>query len=224
MLPLADMRVRWYTELRQDKSSDEAMAGTGRVWSPYEGLAPHEWGTKTRELVDSYPLSVDAVVSVTLRTWDSVFRSSLGTRGFQIGTHIFPAPQIMAFLLHELIPLELEGMYPDAWRRGETGKEKDLVYLPDELYCTEIKASSSAGQIFGNRSYAQPSESLKKGKAGYYWAINFQKFGVSKTTPKITRTRLGWLDHTDWIPQRAPTGQQARLDRSADRYKLLVLR
>jgi len=199
------------------------MSNGNKVYSPYEGLEPFQWEAKTRELIELHPLSADEIVSTTLKTWDSIFGSSLGTKGFQIGKQIFPTPQIMAFLLHELIPLELESKYPDVWRRGETGKEKDLVYLPDELYCTEIKASSSAGQIFGNRSYAQPSESFKKSKAGYYWAINFEKFGVTKKTPKITRIRFGWLDHTDWIAQRAPTGQQARLDKLADRYKLLVL-
>lgn len=199
------------------------MSKSSPLSSPYEGLTSELWERKTRELVEKHPLSVEEVVSITLQTWDSIFKSSLGSKAFQIGKHIFPTPQIMAFLLHELIPLELENRYPGVWKRGEAGNEKDLVYLPDEFYCTEIKASSSPGQIFGNRSYTQPSQSLKKGKAGYYWAMNFQKFANGRKKPGITRIRFGWLDHTDWIGQKAATGQQARLSKLADRYKLLVL-
>lgn len=129
----------------------------------------------------------------------------------------------MAFFLHELISLELGRLHPGVWRRDSTSVEKDVVHIPDDTYSFEIKASSSPNSIYANRSYAQPSPTSKKHKAGYYLAVNFEKFSQSKTNPKITRVRMGWLDHTDWIGQRAPTGQQARLNISARDNKLLDL-
>jgi hypothetical protein len=128
----------------------------------------------------------------------------------------------MAFFLHELIPLEFAQRYPGVWKREETVDEKDLVYIPNRLYSVEIKSSSSAGQIYGNRSYAQVTSSDKKEKAGYYIAINFEKFGLGRL-PALTSIRFGWLDHTDWIGQKAASGQQAHIDTNAAQYKLLKL-
>ena len=52
--------------------------------------------------------------------------------------------------------------------------------------------------------------------------MNFEKFmGLSR--PQITTARFGWLDHSDWIGQTPASGQQARLDPNADKYKLLPL-
>jgi hypothetical protein len=44
-----------------------------------------------------------------------------------------------------------------------------------------------------------------------------------RNQPKIKIIRFGWLDHSDWIAQRAATGQQARLRPEAYQYKLLEL-
>ena len=174
-------------------------------------------------MVNAHPIGQDELVEVVLKAWNDIFVSQIGTKPFLIGQHIFPSPQIMAFLVHELIPLELSDRYPGIWRREERVDEKDLVYLPDDLYSVEIKASSSPRSIFGNRGYAQRGRSTRKSKSGYYLAVNFQKFNPSISDPRITRIRFGWLDHEDWLGQQAATGQQARLSRDADRYKMLVI-
>ena len=163
------------------------------------------------------------MVAVVIDSWDSILETRLGTGKHQIGVDVFPIPQIMAFLLHELIPLELGHQKPGMWRRDNTSNEKDVVYMPDDQYSFEIKASSSRTGIFGNRSYAQPSPDAKKHKAGYYLAVNFEGFRDRRIKPRITLVRFGWLDHTDWIAQRAATGQQARLDVQARDNKLLSL-
>jgi len=103
-----------------------------------------------------------------------------------------------------------------------------MVYISNQYYSVEIKTSSSPNKIYGNRSYGQPhkvSDSLgRKGKSGYYLAINFEKFDKKGTRlPEIRRIRFGWLDHTDWIPQKAPTGQQSRLKPYSEANKLLLL-
>lgn len=165
------------------------------------------------------------IYEVVMQVWDDIFNSGIGSKPFRIGSELFPRPQVMAFFLHELIPLEFSYRYPGVWRREETSYEKDLVYIPDSYYSIEIKASSSARKIYGNRSYAQRTATSKKSKSGYYLAINFQKFVPANKSvqPLIRLVRFGWLDHTDWMGQAAPSGQQARLSTNVERFKLLEL-
>jgi hypothetical protein len=191
--------------------------------SPYDGLAIDEWEAKTRELIDLHPLDANLLYDLVLHTWNDLFESKIGSKPFQIGKDLFPQPQIMGFFLHELIPLQLELDYPSVWRRNTVASEKDLVYIPDDTFSVEIKTSSSAGSIYGNRSYAQVGQSSRKIKSGYYLAINFQKFSANLLRPAIASVRFGWLDHEDWQGQTAATGQQARLQPAVERYKLLKL-
>lgn len=62
----------------------------------------------------------------------------------------------------------------------------------------------------------------KKGKSGYYLAVNFEKFS-NTTNPQIKLIRFGWIDSGDWIGQKAATGQQSRLSSDVENYKLLQL-
>lgn len=191
--------------------------------SPYEGLPTKRWAQKTRALVRAHPLDTKEAVTIVLKVWNDILTSAIGSRPFRIGTDLFPKPQIMAFFLHELIPLELATRHPKTWRGDKSADERDLVYIPDPSLSVEIKTSSHHSQIFGNRSYAQKPATAKKKKSGYYLAINFQKFSPTKPDPRVTRIRFGWLDHRDWTGQKAPTGQQARLSPEVEKYKLLQL-
>lgn len=179
-----------------------------------------EWPSISQRLIEKHPLKPNEIVEVVLKAWEDIFESSFGVKPFRIGVDIFPKPQIMAFLLHELIPLEFAERYKGVWRIDKSGNEKDLVYIPDDQYSVEIKTSSSDGKIFGNRSYAQKSDTVKKKKYGYYLAINFDKFG-GKKRPEINLIRFGWIDHDDWVGQAAATGQQAHLKPEAEMYKLI---
>ena len=191
--------------------------------SPYAGLHAEQWGKKTDELIAQYPLPMDELVDVVQLSWKGVFASKIGTKQFQIGKHIFPKPQIIAFFLHELVPLELTSRYPGIWRGEENASDKDVVYIPDEAFSMEIKTSSHASQIFGNRSYAQEGAKGKKSKSGYYLAVNFDKSTRGAPAPCLRRIRFGWLDHSDWYGQLAATGQQARLSSEVERGKLRLL-
>lgn len=191
--------------------------------SPYVDLRPDEWSEKTDELVAAFPLDMEELVQIVKTSWHGVFASKIGTKGFQIGRHIFPKPQIIAFFLHELIPLELASRYPGIWRGEVSAADKDVVYIPDSTYSIEIKTSSHTSQIFGNRSYAQEGGKGKKSKAGYYLAVNFDKSVKGAPEPRLRRVRFGWLDHTDWQGQAAATGQQARLSPQVERGKLRLL-
>ena len=187
--------------------------------SPYAGIAVDRWLDKTKELIARHPIGAPKLVEITLRSWDDIFISQLGRHNLRIGRDIFPQPQIMGFFLHELIPLNISLEIP-GWRRDLGGTEKDVVCEKDPFFSFEIKTSSNPKDIFGNRSYAQQGLSEKRGKDGYMLAVNFQGF-KDRQAPKIVRIRFGWLDHTDWVGQTAATGQQARLTREANAYKLL---
>ena len=63
----------------------------------------------------------------------------------------------------------------------------------------------------------------KKTKSGYYLAVNFQPVKRDVPDPQVRKIRFGWLDHTDWIGQKSPTGQQARLDPNTREAKLIPL-
>jgi hypothetical protein len=192
--------------------------------SLYDGVAEASWEEITRSLVARHPLDPDEIVEVVLLCWQDIFESSIGRRELRIGADIFPAPQIMATLLHELIPAEFQHRYPDRWRRDTSGADKDLVFVPDAAYSCEIKCSFSANSIYANRSYAQQHSESKKSRAGYFLGVNFQKFSEDlRERPTITRVSFGWLDWTDWVPQASPTGQQAYLTPAAKRYKMLEL-
>ncbi len=189
--------------------------------NPYDGIPQDRWIEKTRELVESHPLNPAEIVEVVRNCWDAIFESRLGK--FSIGIHIFPKPQIVGFLLHELVPLEFSSRYPRTWRGERAKDDKDLVYIPDNAYSVEIKTSSHRSQIFGNRSYAQKGTARSKEKAGYYLAVNFEKFAADGVRPRLRRIRFGWLDHSDWAGQKASTGQQARLSPAVEKGKLLLL-
>ncbi len=191
--------------------------------SPYKRLPLAKWAKKTEQLVAAHPLDTKEIVEVVLSSWDAIFKSKIGPHGFLIGKHLFPKPQIMGFFLHELIPLECATRHPTQWRGDQSSDEKDMVYIPDSSFSLEIKTSSHRTQIFGNRSYAQRPTGSKKNKSGYYLAVNFEAFGKNRAKPSVRRIRFGWLDHTDWIGQKAATGQQARLSPECESKKLLVL-
>lgn len=189
--------------------------------SPYKNLEVSKWKSKTEELINKHPLK-DKIVEIVLKSWSDIFQSKVGS--FTIGKEITPSPQIMSFFLHELVAHYLSLEYPTEYKVGTSKKEKDIHNLKHPELGIEIKASSNPRHIFANRSYAQPSSSSEeKDKNGYYIGINFEKFSETTQTPQILQIRFGYLEHSDWIAQRAATGQQARLSLVADRNKFLVL-
>ena len=189
--------------------------------SQYEGLDENEWLAKTQELVNSHPL-IKEIKDVVFQSWNDIFNSKIGS--FRIGKEIFPSPQILSFFLHELVARYLSLKYPKRYKVGELKHEKDVHDIENPSLGIEIKASSNLTQIYANRSYAQPSSASEtKDKNGYYLTINFQRISRLNPRPKITIIRFGYLEHKDWIPQKSPTGQQARLSAEAYQYKLIEI-
>ncbi|MBO0798127.1 MAG: ScaI family restriction endonuclease [Blastocatellia bacterium] len=192
--------------------------------SPYFGVDdPGKRLAITKDLLASHPLSGPDIRDAVLQSWESIFESRLGS-GFHIGREIKPVPQIMGFLLHALIPLELAKNH-DGWRADADSSDKDLVYIPDKRFSIEIKTSTNPRQIFGNRSFGVDNPGKgKKAKDGYYLAINFDRWQDGSTErPRIRMIRYGWVDHTDWVAQKAETGQQSSLPPVVDNTQFLIL-
>lgn len=194
--------------------------------SPYEGHPETQWAAITKELVENYPLTLDDIVDSVLEAWDGILKSKIAGE-LQIGVDIFLGPQIMGNYLHELIPIILERKFPGEWSRDMKKDDKDLVYLPDDFYSTEIKTSSNPNNIFGNASYGQEdsASASSKSKDGYYIAVNFEKFDQAPAgqLPRIKKIRIGWLDHTDWHSQSASSGQAATISTTVRDNKLLLI-
>jgi hypothetical protein len=191
--------------------------------SPYTKRSVSKWRAISEKLLTTFPLPMEEIVSIVKESWEAIFLSELGPSKYKIGVHLFPQPQIMGFLLHELIGLELQRRHPDKWRRGITKEEPDVICLKDDRYSFEIKTSSSPRSIFGNRSSAHVSRTSRKTRSGYYLAINFGKFKNARERPGLKMIRFGWLDAGDWIGQKAETGQQSKLKPEANAHKLIVI-
>lgn len=192
--------------------------------SPYFDKDDDDFIQITNSLISQHPLPEKDLVSACLTAWDDIFQSRIGNAGLYIGKDLFPSPQVIGYFLHELIPAEIESRHSDLWRKDTSASEKDIVCKTNDFFSMEVKTSSNKNQIFGNRSYAQPTQAGKKSKNGYYLTINFTppKQGLNNS-PGINIIRFGWLDHTDWIAQKAESGQQARLAPFTYRSKLKVI-
>ncbi len=190
--------------------------------SPYANFPVEEWPLITGQLLEKFPLKMEELVQIVLASWEDIFKSEIGANHYKIGVDVFPQPQIMGFLLHELIPLNLAASHQNLWRRGATANEFDAHYIPDSSLSFEIKTSSSKGNIFGNRSYAKISENTVKRRGGYMLTVNFERFGSGKS-PEIGLVKFGGLDIADWTGQKSETGQQASLKIQAKNYKLKTL-
>ena len=193
------------------------------IQSPYKNASPSKWESITKKLVKKHPLSVSEIKNVVLASWEEIFCSRVGRKPYRIGKEIKPKPQIMGFFLHELIALAFEKEYPGKWKKEQYAKDKDIIFIPNNTFSIELKTSSNPTSIFGNRSYTQKSQVNRKEKSGFYLAVNFEKFQKNRTKPRILKIRFGWLDHKDWVGQKSPTGQQARLKREIEDKKLMNL-
>lgn len=212
---------------RATRARKERVLALKPATSPYFELSLDQFVARTRALIDEYPIGPSALAGAVLASWDQLFESLVG--GFRIGADIFPNPQAMGGLLHELVPLNLAREYAGMWRRERNSGEKDIVCLIDDHFSTEIKTSSSAGQIFGNRSFAQEvDQGGKKAKSGYYVTVNFGKFPAELISavfykPSIHMIRFGWLDHIDWTGQVKESGQQSALAPIIEDSQLLTI-
>ncbi|WAC62076.1 ScaI family restriction endonuclease [Pseudoxanthomonas sp. SL93] len=188
--------------------------------SPYQGIDASKWQETTRHLIAAHPLSPTEILEIVQIAWARVWQTRVGdvAGGFALAEIEPPATVVGAFF-ERLFAKELATRYPDKWTLGK-GSQKDLHHLPDDSFSIELKTSGQPGfSIYGNRSYGQELENeaaKKKDKSGYYITINF--FGQT-----LTLVRFGWIDASDWVSQRASTGQMAGLGADVYKHKLVAI-
>jgi hypothetical protein len=190
--------------------------------SPYEGVPIEEWSSVTQRLVNEHPLSPDVITEIALETWRRLWKTRLGDgESILLLSDLQVPATVVGYFFERLFAKALSDRYPDVWRGQSAKDEKDLVCITDRAFDTEIKSSGQLGdKIYGNRSYGKKGvdEALesKPEKSGYYITVNFHG-------QTLHLLRFGWIDFDDWEPQKAETGQAARLLDRAYRHKLIEL-
>jgi len=188
--------------------------------SPYLGVPLNQWTDITQHLVQQHTLTFDLIHDAAMISWGRLWNTWVGDRnvGFPIA-EIDPPATVVGYMFEKLFAKEIAARLPGVWRGG-IGSEKDLHCLTNESLSVEMKASGQLGyQIYGNRSYGQVLEnanSAKKDKSGFYITVNFYD-------QTLTLLRFGWIDATDWQPQKSPTGQMAGLPPEVYQHKLLPI-
>jgi hypothetical protein len=189
--------------------------------SPYEGKDKSLYQAVTKELIRNHPLSLDETEKIATFCWQVLWETKIGYGETCLRLQELDIPAtVVGYFFEKLFAHELGKRCWGKWRGGSAKDEKDLVYIPDNGFSIEIKASGQLGtKIFGNRSFGQKGVQKNKeckDKSGYYITVNFYQ-------QILTLIRFGWIDFSDWQPQKAPTGQMAGLPDYVYESKLLVV-
>jgi hypothetical protein len=192
------------------------------VTSPYTDKSQEEWAAITRDLIAKHPLKLEDIRDIALETWDVLWSTTIGSGATSIPLKdVDPPATVVGYFFEKLLARALAARFPSKWRGCQSKDEKDLVYVPDPRASIEVKSSGQLGlKIFGNRSYGQVATELgrvtKADKSGYFLTINF--YGQT-----LNLLRFGWIDHSDWKPQKSQTGQASGLPDEVYQYKLIEI-
>jgi hypothetical protein len=78
-------------------------------------------------LTAAHPLRTKEIIQVVLTAWDELHSTRIGSQDLRIGVDVFPNPQIIGFLLHEIIPVLFSQNHPGQWRRERAKGENAVV-------------------------------------------------------------------------------------------------
>jgi len=197
---------------------------------PFDGLTQNsenftQYNAILLGLINDHPLTIEQIVEVCFRSWNSLMSSSISEADLRFDRDIFVDGRVIGNLLHFLVPYHLSQV-SEGWRQEQAKIDKDVVYIPDVRYSFEMKGTTQGGNaVYGNRSYAQESiDPDKPDISGYFLALNYTKMNEDNPgNSTIARIRFGWLDKSDWTGQAQPTGQQAVPTLFARKHKLAEL-
>lgn len=168
--------------------------------SPFEGAHFSQWFRIARPLAEGHPL-FPGLFRCVRQAWNEVLGLQLFGKPLR---SLGVSPQVLGVLFHEALPIVVSEAYPE-WRGPRQKSDEDLT-CSDPQFSVEVKVSSHPTTIFGNRSFVHSKGPKSRNKAGFYLAVNFDP-----DRQVLIRTRFGWLDPTDWVAQKAESGQQAYL-------------
>jgi len=177
--------------------------------NPYKGKRRDQYKKITEDLVSQYPLSLEEIKDIVMEAWCKVGEITVAGKSiFETGE----SGAIGIFFQKELIKALMDRH--EGWRGEKDRTDKDIVYVSNPLFSTEVKVSGQLGkEIYGNASFNHKGNELKD-KSGYYITVNFYK-------DKITIIRIGWIDKQDWIPQKSKSGQCANLSPDTYTHKMI---
>jgi len=185
-----------------------------------------EWPSIRDTLIREYPLDMCEIREIVLRSYDKLLQTRIGDPAddIKIFEDVDIGAQATGAFLETIIANEFQKRN-SVWRQGSEA-EKDLIHTNNPKFSTEIKLSGQVNdKIFGNRSYAQDtSGSNKKGKSGYYIALNIHiSKGELLPSHNLFLMRFGWIDFEDWSGQKAESGQAAKLNSDVYKNKMTVI-
>lgn len=193
---------------------------------PFDNLSVSEWSSKRDELIDDYPLDLNEIHDIVLRSYDKLLNTHIGdpSDDILIFEDVDVGAQTTGAFLETIIANEFQKR-DSVWRQGSDA-EKDLIHTENPEYSTEIKMSGQINdEVFGNRSFAQDSGADgKKSKSGYYITLNVHiSEDMLPPSHQLFLIRFGWIDFDDWTGQAAATGQAATLSSEVYEHKLRVI-
>ncbi|NHV27593.1 ScaI family restriction endonuclease [Burkholderia sp. D-99] len=189
---------------------------------PYQNAPISKWPQITESLVQQHPLGLEEIRDIALSAWQAVWSTRIGTDLNHLPLkNVLPPATVIGYFFEKLFSHELARRYPALWRGSASAAEKDIHYIPDSRFSIEVKTSGQLGlKVYGNRSYGQElvnGGASKKDKSGYYITVNFYR-------ETLNLIRFGWIDGSDWQPQKSPTGQMAGLPDEVYASKLIPIR
>ncbi len=192
---------------------------------PFANLPSAKWSNKRDELIEEYPLDLDEIRDLVLRSYNKLLQTHIGepSDDILIFEDVPVGAQTTGAFLETIIANEIQKT-DSAWRQGSDA-EKDLIHTENPEYSTEIKMSGQVNdKVFGNRSFAQDSGADgKKSKSGYYITLNVHiSEEILVPSHNLFLIRFGWIDFDDWTGQSAATGQAATLSSEVYEHKLRV--
>lgn len=193
---------------------------------PFANLSPNEWSDKRDDLIEDYPLTLDEIRNLVLRSYSKLLETRIGepSDDILIFEDVPVGAQTTGAFLETIIANEIQKI-DSVWRQGSDA-EKDLVHTESPEYSTEIKMSGQVDdKVFGNRSFTQDSGSDgKKSKSGFYITLNVHISNeILPPSQNLFLIRFGWIDFGDWAGQSAATGQAAKLPAEVYEHKLRVV-
>jgi ScaI-like restriction endonuclease len=112
--------------------------------SPYTGIPIEQWEARTSELIKQHPLDLETIREVALASWGTLWLTKIGEGETAIPIAELDVPaMVVGYFFEKLFARELQRYFPDDWRGGRSKDEKDLVFLPDSFFSTEMKILDS---------------------------------------------------------------------------------
>ena len=159
------------------------------------------------------------LLNVIQRSWTTLWRTRVG--GCIPLRQVNVDAQVVGKFFQELMALELHSKDP-RWRHPlapRSPKDPDFVFA-DPSQSFELKMSGQVGgrAVFGNRCSAAGIASPEgKSRDGWLLTINY-------SDTRINIVRFGFISGSDWIGQKAATGNASRLHRDVYTTKLKIVR